>query len=44
MALVLLPCETPWWSVIQRKLTAIESTNDLDKILEIMQRIHDLCK
>ena len=44
MALVMLPSELPWWTVVVRKLTAIEATNDLDKILEIMQKIHDLCK
>lgn len=44
MALVMLPCELPWWSVVVRKITAIESTNDVEKILEVMQRIHDLCK
>lgn len=44
MALVMLPCELPWWSVVVRKITAIENTIEVDKILEIMQKIHDLCK
>ncbi|CRK97424.1 CLUMA_CG010813, isoform A [Clunio marinus] len=43
MALVMLPCELPWWSVVVRKITAIENTDDMEKILEIMQKIHDLC-
>jgi hypothetical protein len=44
MALVMLPCELPWWTVVVRKITSIENTNEVDKILEIMQKIHDLCK
>jgi hypothetical protein len=44
MALVMLPCELPWWSVVVRKISTIENTNELDKILEVMQKIHDLCK
>lgn len=44
MALVMLPCELPWWSVVVRKIASIENTNEVDKILEIMQKIHDLCK
>ncbi|KAG5680221.1 hypothetical protein PVAND_009745 [Polypedilum vanderplanki] len=43
MALVMLPSELPWWSVVIRKITTIENTNDLEKILEVMQKIHDLC-
>lgn len=44
MALVMLPCELPWWSVVVRKIASIETTNEVDKILETMQKIHDLCK
>jgi hypothetical protein len=44
MALVMLPSELPWWSVVVRKITTIENTDDLEKILEVMQKIHDLCK
>lgn len=44
MALVMLPCELPWWSVVVRKITTIENTTEIDKILENMQKIHDLCK
>lgn len=43
MALVMLPSELPWWVVIQRKLTTIELSDDLEKILDVMQRIHDCC-
>lgn len=44
MALVMLPSELPWWSVVVRKIASIENTNEVDKIVEIMQKIHDLCK
>lgn len=44
MALVMLPCDLPWWSVVQKRLTAIQATTSLDVLLEHMLKIHDLCK
>lgn len=44
MALVMLPCDTPWWSSISKRLTILQETDDMHTILEVMQRIHDLCK
>uniref|UniRef100_A0A336LHU1 poly(ADP-ribose) glycohydrolase n=1 Tax=Culicoides sonorensis TaxID=179676 RepID=A0A336LHU1_CULSO len=43
MALVMLPCDLPWWSVVQKRLTAIEATTNLDILLDNMLKIHDLC-
>uniref|UniRef100_A0A1Q3FIR3 poly(ADP-ribose) glycohydrolase n=1 Tax=Culex tarsalis TaxID=7177 RepID=A0A1Q3FIR3_CULTA len=43
MALVMLPCDLPWWSNVQKKLTQIEETPTLDVLLEVMQKLHELC-
>ncbi|XP_055326959.1 uncharacterized protein LOC129580499 isoform X2 [Sitodiplosis mosellana] len=43
MALVMLPCDLPWWSSICKRLTLLQQTDDTYMILEIMLRIHDLC-
>ncbi|ETN60585.1 hypothetical protein AND_007785 [Anopheles darlingi] len=44
MALVMLPCDLPWWSNVQKKLTAIEeSAGSLDIVLDVMQKLHELC-
>ncbi|XP_053680386.1 uncharacterized protein LOC128731302 [Anopheles nili] len=43
MALVMLPCDLPWWSNVQKKLTQIEEATTLDGVLEVMQKLHELC-
>ncbi|XP_055540611.1 uncharacterized protein LOC129727142 isoform X1 [Wyeomyia smithii] len=43
MALVMLPCDLPWWSNVQKKLTQIEGSTSLEVILEVMQKLHELC-
>ncbi|XP_058115923.1 uncharacterized protein LOC131288508 [Anopheles ziemanni] len=43
MALVMLPCDLPWWSNVQKKLTQIEESDSLDVVLEVMQKLHELC-
>ncbi|XP_055607530.1 uncharacterized protein LOC129755186 isoform X2 [Uranotaenia lowii] len=43
MALVMLPCDLPWWSNVQKKLAQIEETPTLEVILEVMQKLHELC-
>lgn len=40
----MLPCDLPWWSVVQKKLKSIQESDDFDVILEVMQKLHDLCK
>lgn len=44
MALVMLPCDLPWWSNIHKKLTNLQECTEIDGMLDIMQKIHDLCK
>ncbi|XP_058823675.1 uncharacterized protein LOC131684645 isoform X2 [Topomyia yanbarensis] len=43
MALVMLPCDLPWWSNVQKKLIQIEEALSLDVIVEVMQKLHELC-
>lgn len=44
MALVMLPCDLPWWSNVQKKLAQIDETPTLEVLLEVMQKLHELCK
>lgn len=44
MALVMLPCDLPWWSTVHKKLDLVQHSDTLDAMLEHMQKIHDLCK
>ncbi|XP_062565861.1 uncharacterized protein LOC134228095 isoform X2 [Armigeres subalbatus] len=43
MALVMLPCDLPWWSNVQKKLAQIEENPTLEVLLEVMQKLHELC-
>ncbi|XP_021705098.1 uncharacterized protein LOC5569294 isoform X1 [Aedes aegypti] len=43
MALVMLPCDLPWWSNVQKKLAQIEETPTLEVVLDVMQKLHELC-
>ncbi|XP_055639878.1 uncharacterized protein LOC129777557 isoform X2 [Toxorhynchites rutilus septentrionalis] len=43
MALVMLPCDLPWWSNVQKKLAQIEESSSLDIVVEVMQKLHELC-
>lgn len=44
MALVMLPCDLPWWSNVQKKLAQIEESSCLDVVIDVMQKLHELCK
>uniref|UniRef100_A0A182PBB0 poly(ADP-ribose) glycohydrolase n=1 Tax=Anopheles epiroticus TaxID=199890 RepID=A0A182PBB0_9DIPT len=43
MALVMLPCDLPWWSNVQKKLAQIEESSSLDVVIDVMQKLHELC-
>ncbi|GAB0099238.1 Poly(ADP-ribose) glycohydrolase [Sergentomyia squamirostris] len=43
MALVMLPCEMPWWSMVHRNLADIRKCPNVDQLVQIMQKIHDTC-
>lgn len=44
MALVMLPCDLPWWSTVHKKLNLLLDCSSLAAMIEHMQKIHDLCK
>lgn len=44
MALVMLPCDLPWWPSIQRHLTQAAKAADADELIDSMQKIHNMCK
>lgn len=43
MALVMLPCDLPWWSTVQRHLGNLRHAKSTADVIESMQRLHDLC-
>uniref|UniRef100_A0A023EX02 poly(ADP-ribose) glycohydrolase n=1 Tax=Triatoma infestans TaxID=30076 RepID=A0A023EX02_TRIIF len=43
MALVMLPCDLPWWPTIVHHLTQISTATNAGDLIESMQRIHNLC-
>lgn len=43
MALVMLPCELPWWPTVQRHLTKLLNAKTTRDLTEGMQNIHELC-
>ncbi|KAK5645685.1 hypothetical protein RI129_004149 [Pyrocoelia pectoralis] len=43
MALVMLPCELPWWGTVQRHLTKLLQAKTTPELTEGMRNIHELC-
>ncbi|XP_031346955.1 uncharacterized protein LOC116173569 isoform X1 [Photinus pyralis] len=43
MALVMLPCELPWWGTVQRHLTKLLQAQNTSDLTEGMRNIHELC-
>ncbi|XP_071455534.1 uncharacterized protein [Hetaerina americana] len=43
MALVMLPCDLPWWGTVQRHLGNLRHAKSTADVIEAMQRLHDLC-
>nr|CAD7267926.1 unnamed protein product [Timema shepardi]CAD7579175.1 unnamed protein product [Timema californicum] len=43
MALVMLPCDLPWWPQLQRHLTQLTLAHSSRELVEGMQRIHNMC-
>lgn len=44
MALVMLPCDLPWWGSVQKHLTKLINTKNTQELVDEMQKIHELCK
>ncbi|PNF37076.1 hypothetical protein B7P43_G08095 [Cryptotermes secundus] len=43
MALVILPCDLPWWPTVQRHLTQLSLARNSKDLIEGMQKIHNMC-
>ncbi|XP_060518862.1 uncharacterized protein LOC132697396 isoform X2 [Cylas formicarius] len=43
MALVMLPSDLPWWDSVKKQLTKIENTKNTTELIEIMQKIYEMC-
>ncbi|GFG28940.1 hypothetical protein Cfor_00345 [Coptotermes formosanus] len=43
MALVILPCDLPWWPTVQRHLTQLSLARNSKDLIENMQKIHNIC-
>ncbi|XP_026466717.1 uncharacterized protein LOC113370260 [Ctenocephalides felis] len=43
MALVMLPCDLPWWPQLQRLLISLQSSSSTKDLVDGMRKIHDMC-
>lgn len=43
MALVMLPCDLPWWPQVQRQLTQLSLARSSKEVIEAMEKIHSMC-
>ncbi|KOC70768.1 Poly(ADP-ribose) glycohydrolase [Habropoda laboriosa] len=43
MALVMLPCDLPWWPAVVRQLDRAAAASNSEDLLDAMQRLHDMC-
>lgn len=44
MALVMLPCDLPWWPAVVKQLDKAALAKNSDDLIDAMQRLHDMCK
>ncbi|CAL7942886.1 unnamed protein product [Xylocopa violacea] len=44
MALVMLPCDLPWWPAVVKQLDRAAAARNSEDLIEAMQRLHDMCK
>lgn len=44
MALVMLPCDLPWWPAVVKQLDKAASAKSSEDLIDTMQRLHDMCK
>ncbi|KAK9299290.1 hypothetical protein QLX08_007647 [Tetragonisca angustula] len=44
MALVMLPCDLPWWPAVVKQLDRAAAARNSEDLAEAMQRLHDMCK
>ncbi|CAL7942883.1 unnamed protein product [Xylocopa violacea] len=43
MALVMLPCDLPWWPAVVKQLDRAAAARNSEDLIEAMQRLHDMC-
>ncbi|XP_024937385.1 uncharacterized protein LOC107264243 isoform X2 [Cephus cinctus] len=43
MALVMLPCDLPWWPAVVKQFEKAAVATESRDLLEAMQRLHDMC-
>ncbi|XP_076662626.1 uncharacterized protein LOC143365911 isoform X4 [Halictus rubicundus] len=43
MALVMLPCDLPWWPAVVKQLDRAAAARNSENLVEAMQRLHDMC-
>ncbi|CAK9832118.1 Poly(ADP-ribose) glycohydrolase [Anthophora retusa] len=43
MALVMLPCDLPWWPAVVKQLDRAAAARNSEDLLDAMQRLHDMC-
>ncbi|KAK2579661.1 hypothetical protein KPH14_011584 [Odynerus spinipes] len=43
MALVMLPCDLPWWPAVVKQLDKAALARNSTDLLDAMQRLHDMC-
>ncbi|XP_043480627.1 uncharacterized protein LOC122510220 isoform X2 [Leptopilina heterotoma] len=43
MALVMLPCDLPWWPAVIKQLDKAAAARNTKELLDIMLKLHDMC-
>jgi len=44
MALIMLPCDLPWWPAVIKQLDKAALARNSDDLINVMQQLHDMCK
>ncbi|RLU21970.1 hypothetical protein DMN91_006349 [Ooceraea biroi] len=43
MALIMLPCDLPWWPAVIKQLDKAATARNSTDLINVMQRLHDMC-
>ncbi|XP_046412466.1 uncharacterized protein LOC124175895 isoform X3 [Neodiprion fabricii] len=43
MALVMLPCDLPWWATVVKQLDLVADAKNSEQLLDAMHQLHDMC-
>lgn len=44
MALVMLPCDLPWWPTVVKQLDEAASSKNTQDLIRSMFKLHEMCK